>query len=98
MSRLTKYEKETIINWNQADDECSVYTFDTDLKHRLAEFAKNHPKHCKLMRTTKEGSATYWIDKKRLSVRLTAPYSEERRKAASERAKQSGLKGSSKHD
>ena len=30
---------------------------------------------------------SYIIDKARLSIRLTAPYSEERRKAASDRAK-----------
>lgn len=88
---LTKYEKETIINWNQADGECSVYTFDSDLKRRLAQFAKDYPEHCRLEKTTKEGSATYIVDKNRLSVRLIAPYSEERRKAASERAKRSVL-------
>ena len=31
------------------------------------------------------------IEKGRLSFRLTAPYSEERRKAASEQAKQNGV-------
>lgn len=89
--RLTKYEQETIINWNRADDEGSIYTFDPDLKRRLALFAKEHPECCKLERTTKEGSVTYTINKKRLSVRLTAPYSEERRRASSERAKSQRL-------
>ena len=34
-----------------------------------------------------QGGLTFEIEKGRLSFRLTAPYSEERRKAASERAK-----------
>lgn len=29
---LKKYEKESSINWNQANSECSVYTFESDLK------------------------------------------------------------------
>lgn len=33
---LTKYEKESIISWNQANSECSVYTFESDLKRRLS--------------------------------------------------------------
>ena len=91
MIKLTKYEKETIINWNQEEDTASIYTFDSDLKHRLADFSVRFPDLCKLIRTTEEGSATYEITKSRLSIRLVPPYSEERRKAASEYAKKHGL-------
>ena len=38
-------------------------------------------------RDDEQGGLTFEIEKGRLSFRLTAPYSEERRKAASERAK-----------
>ena len=27
MTKLSKYEKETIINWNEAEDTASIYTF-----------------------------------------------------------------------
>lgn len=91
MIKLTKYEKEPIINWNQEEDVASIYTFDSDLKHRLADFAKRFPDLCKLVRTTAEGSATYEIAKSRVSIRLIPPYSAERRKAASEYAKKHGL-------
>ena len=37
--------------------------------------------------------ATFEIEKGRLSFRLTAPYSEERKQAASEWAKKNGIKG-----
>ena len=37
------------------------------------------------------GSQSYVIDKARLSIRLTAPYSVARRRAASERAKNRGF-------
>ena len=39
---------------------------------------------------------TVEIDRKRFAVRLTAPYSDERRHAASELAKKNGLKGRDK--
>lgn len=88
MSHLTKYEKETILLTSEGDDTYSIYTFNPGLKRKLAEYAKNHPGLCRLTASTKEGSETYEISKARVSIRLTAPYSEERRKAAGERAKQ----------
>lgn len=91
MSGLTKYEKETIILTNEADDFYEVYTFNSALKKKLAAYAKRHPDLCSLKETTKEGSATYVVNKARLTIRLTEPYSEERRKAASKRAKDQGL-------
>ena len=38
-----------------------------------------------------QGGLTFEIEKGRLSFRLTAPYSEERRQAASEWAKKNGI-------
>ena len=88
MTRLTKYEKETIILTSEGDDTYNVYTFNSALKRRLADFAKKYPALCRLeSEDKKHGSQSYVIDKARLSIRITAPYSEERRKAASERAK-----------
>ena len=43
MTKLSKYEKETIINWNEAEDTASIYTFNADLKRRLAEFSVSIP-------------------------------------------------------
>lgn len=88
MSRLTKYEKETIILTSEGDDTYSVYTFNPALRRRLTEFAKKYPDHCHLESEDKKlGSQSYVIGKGRLSIRLTAPYSEERRKVMSEFAK-----------
>ena len=87
MTKLSKYEKETIINWNEAESVASIYTFNTDLKRRLAEFSRKYPLLCRLERSTPEGSMTYLIDKSRLSVRLVPPYSEERLVAVREYAR-----------
>ncbi len=90
--KLTKYEKETIILTSEGDDTYSVYTFNAALKRRLADFAKKYPDLCRLETEDKKvGYQSYVIDKARLSIRITAPYSEARRKAASELAKQKGI-------
>lgn len=88
LTKVAKEERETIIVFNEADNEASIFTFNTDLKKRLAEYAKRFPQLARLDRSFPEGSVEYLIDKHRLSIRLTAPYSEERRKAASEYARQ----------
>ena len=75
MTKLSKYEKETIINWNEAENLASVYTFNASLKRRLAEFSRKYPLLCRLERSTPEGSVTYVLDKSRLSIRLVPPYS-----------------------
>ena len=87
MTHLTKYEKETILLTSEGDDIYSIYTFNPSLKRKLAAYAKQYPDQCRQIASTKEGSETYEISKARMSIRLTAPYSEERRKAAGERAK-----------
>jgi len=90
--RLSKYEKETIILTSEGDDTYSVYTFNAGLKRRLADFAKKYPAVCRLESEDKKlGCQSYVVDKARMSIRLTAPYSEERRKAASIQAKKNGF-------
>ena len=86
--KVTKVERETIVNFNEAEDTAVIYTFNNDLKKRLAAFASKYPDNCMLTADDKEfGSVTYEIQKSRVSIRLVAPYSEERRRAARESAK-----------
>ena len=94
---VTKEERETIVNYNEADDTAVIYTFNNGLKKRLASFAKKHPDLCRMtVDDVDYGSVTYEIQKSRVSIRLVAPYSEERRKAASEYAKSKRLKQNNK--
>ena len=46
--RLTKYEKETIILFNESEDEASIYTYNAGLKTRLEKFSREYPKFCRL--------------------------------------------------
>ena len=90
--RVSKEERETIIRFDETDGPVVIYTFNADLKKRLKAFAKKHPELCTMSKEDKDfGSMTYKLEKTRLQIRLTAPYSEERRKADSERAKKAGI-------
>jgi UDP-N-acetylmuramate-alanine ligase len=91
MTRLTKYEKETIILTNEEDDFWNVFTYNKRLQRKFIIFTETHPESCRFKSRNNEGGMTFEIDKGRLSIRLTAPYSEERRKEASKYAKKYGL-------
>lgn len=91
MTRLTKYEKETIILFNEGEDTANIYTYNAGLRKRLAAFSKKYPDLCRLEKNCEQGGVTYILDKSRLSIRLQPPYSEERRQKASEYAKKHGL-------
>ena len=92
MAKLTKYEKETIILFNECEDAASIYTFNAGLKKRLAMFAKKYPTLCRQEKAHEQGGVSYVLDKSRLSIRLQPPMSEERRRKASENAKQTGFR------
>ena len=90
---VPKEERETIVNFNEADDTAVIYTFNTGLKKRFAAFAEKYPNLCILtVDDSVYGSVTYEIQKSRISLRLVPTYSEERRKAASEYAKEHGIR------
>ena len=74
---LTKYEKETIILFNEGEDTAHIQTYNAGLRKRLAAFSKKHPDLCRLEKSFAQGGVIYVLDKSRLSIRLQAPYSEE---------------------
>ncbi len=88
---LTKKQKTTVIYFDEHSRMIEVQTHNTDLKKRLMAFAAKHPQCCRQTDDDEQGGLTFEIEKGRLSFRLTAPYSEERRRAASEWAKKNGL-------
>ena len=83
-------EKITAIYFDEYGSVIEVQTHNTDLKKRLTAFAVKYPERCRQIDDDEQGGLTFEIEKGRLSFRLTAPYSEERRQAASEWAKKNG--------
>ena len=84
---LSKKQKTTDVYLNEADSIVEVCTYNTALKNRLTEYAGKYPSECRLIDDDGNGCLTFEVNKGRSGFKLTAPYSEERRKAASELAK-----------
>ena len=90
---LTKKQKVTELYFNAKDTIAEIYTHDTRLKRRLLEYAEKYPRLCQLTEVDEQGGLRFEIAKERISIRLTAPYSEERKSNARRWAKENGLRG-----
>lgn len=85
---LPKKHQYTTITFNENSDLIDLITFNTSLKNRLTEFAEKYPEECRITDRDDNGSISCEIRKGRMSFKLSAPYSEDRRKKASDLAKQ----------
>ena len=90
---LNKKQKTTMIYFDEYGNMIEVQTHNPNLKKRLSAFALKYPQCCRQTDDDEQGGLTFEIEKGRLSFRLTAPYSEERRRAASEAAKKNSVNG-----
>lgn len=88
---LTKKQKVTELFYNAKDLVAEIHTHDTKLKKRLLAFAKKYPELCRQTDDDGQGGLWFEVSKERISIRLTAPYSQERRNAASRLAKETNI-------
>ena len=86
-----KKRKVTELYFNEYDGNAEIYTYNTKLKKRLTAYATTYPDLCQLIEDDEQGGLRFEIDKHRISIRLTAPYSEERKTSVSQRATYSGI-------
>ncbi len=77
-----KNEKTTKIYFDETPAPIVIRTHNTALKKRLLAFAEKFPDHCRLTDDDELGYLSFEIDKDRFSIRLTAPYTEERKALA----------------
>lgn len=54
--RLTPLERETIINFNDGEDHCQIYSCSTPVLRKLEKLSRDYPDTYELMRTTSEGA------------------------------------------
>lgn len=92
MRKRSKCEQMTLVNFNEEERQASIYTFNAELKRRLAEFSRRYPLLCRMEGFTPEGGVAYVMDKSRLSIRLVPPYSGEQRAAARAYAGEHGFR------
>lgn len=87
--RPTNDERETIIRYDDASDECLIYTCNRALITRLDRYCQSNPKQWKLY-DQDEYSKTYRTTKKLLTIReksVKKEMTQEQRQAASDRLK-----------
>ena len=77
-----KNEKTTEIYFDETAAPVVIQTHNTALKKRLLAFAEKFPDLCRLTDDDELGYLSFEINKDRFSIRLTTPYTEERRQLA----------------
>ena len=82
ITNKTKSQKTTEIYFDETPAAVVIRTHNTALKKRLLAFAEKHSDLCRLTDDDELGCLSFEIDKDRFSIRLTAPYTEERRQLA----------------
>lgn len=87
--KLTPYERETILLYNEAENTASVYTHDHRLIEKLKRLHEKYPDQIYPEKKMRHGAVSYIVPKRCVGIR--SPYSEERRKADSERARKAGI-------
>ena len=89
---LTKKQKTTDVYYNAKDPLAEVYTHDSNLKKRLRKYAAKFPELCKQTDDDGQGGLRFEIDKSRISIRLTTPYSNNRKAKLAASAKVENLR------
>lgn len=93
MSRLTKYEMETIVNFNEAEAVGNIYTCNRALRRKLEQWAQERPNECRLDRVSRFGEAVaYFVPKSWVHIYPPRQISEEQRSAMAARMKEANLR------
>ena len=82
ITNKTKSQKTTEIYFDETPAPVVIRTHNTALKKRLLAFAERFPNLCRLTDDDELGYLSFEIDKERFSIRLTSPYTEERKALA----------------
>lgn len=89
---LTKKQKVTELYYNAKDPLAEVYTHDTGLKKRLLAYAAKYPNMCQMTDDDEQGGLRFEINRSRVSIRLTAPYSDSRKEKLAREARKENLR------
>jgi len=87
--KLSRYEQETTINYNEEEPTASVYTHNKKPIQKLTRLSQKYPDKIKVEGKGR-GAASFIIPKSCVSLR--EPYSDARRAADSKRAKEAQIR------
>lgn len=84
MVNLTKYEMETVVNYNAKEQTATVYTRDKSVMRRLDRLVADYPDSYRLLRQT-DIDKTYSMPKSFVTYRKPRAVSNEQREQARQR-------------
>ena len=84
MAGLTKYEMETVVNYNAGEQTATVYTRDKSVMRRLDRLVADYPDTYKLLRQT-DIDKTYSMPKSYVTYRKPRKLNDEQREQARRR-------------
>lgn len=84
---LTKYERETAINYTEADKMATVYTFNRRLRTKLEKAAEEYPGECICKGESFDGGVTYLVPRNWVTINPPRKMTAEQRQVLSDRAK-----------
>lgn len=84
MTNLTKYEMETVVNYNAGEQTATVYTRGKSVMRRLDQLVENYPDTYKLLNQT-DIDKTYSMPKSYVTYRKPRAVSDEQREQARQR-------------
>lgn len=85
---LSRYEQETIINFNEGDKTAGIYTHNRALRRKLEKLAQERPEDCRLEQVSRDGEAAdYIIPKSWVKITPTRILTDERREAMADAAR-----------
>lgn len=84
MAGLTKYEMETVVNYNAGEQTATVYTRDKSVMRRLDRLVADYPDIYKLLRQT-DIDKTYSMPKSYVTYRKPRKLNDEQREQARRR-------------
>ena len=90
--KLSRYEQETIINYNVAEQKASVYTADPNMIKRMDRLVTQFPDTFKAEQET-EISKTYLVPKDYIKIRRPRNISDAQKEQARAKMKQIHLSG-----
>lgn len=77
--KLTRYEKETIINFNEAEATANIYTHNGGLIRKLDALADQRPEDAKRGRSFPDGGREFTIPKRWVKVNASRILTEEQK-------------------
>lgn len=77
--KLTRYEKETIINYNEAEAAATIYTHNGALIRKLEALADQRPEDAKRGRSFPDGGREFTVPKRWVKVNASRILTEEQK-------------------